>query len=59
MLIIEVHNDGTGNDSSANYNVRVKVNLEPIAKFRVEGHNRKDGWKKLLQKVAEKAQIQE
>lgn len=59
MLIVEIHNDGTGKDSSANYDVRVKVNLETIAEFRVEGHNRKDGWKKLLQEVAEKAQMWE
>ena len=59
MLIVEIHNDSTGKDSSANYNVRVKVNLEIISEFRVEGHNRRDGWKKLLQEVAEKAQMEE
>ena len=58
-MIVEIHNDGTGKDDSANYDVRVRVNLEIIAEFRVEGHNRREGWKKLLQEVVEKAQLEE
>lgn len=56
MLIVEIQNDGTGPQASANYNVRVRANLEVLKEFRVEGHNRADGWQKLLEMVAQRAQ---
>ena len=57
MLIVKVHNDGTGTEESSNYNCEVLVTLSPtnlitIAKVRVEGHNRADGWRELLKRVA-------
>lgn len=57
MLIVEAHNDGTGSNDSANYNVRVKVNRDVIATLRVEGHNRDDGWRALLHQIADTPDI--
>lgn len=53
MLIIRLHNDGTGSDESANYNAEVRVNLDTIWLGRVEGHNRADGWPTLLRLLAD------
>lgn len=56
-LIVIFHNDSTGTDTSANYNVRVLVGDGTAAKShtiaieRVEGHNRADGWRVLLDKL--------
>ena len=48
MLIIKIHNDGTGTNKSANYNYGVYVNSWRIAHGRIEGHNRNDGWEALV-----------
>ncbi len=52
-LILIIHNDGTGTDDSANYNVTVRVNERVIATRRVEGHNRADGWEELVRRIVE------
>lgn len=50
-LLLVIHNDGSGADDAANYNVTVFVNRTPIDVVRVEGHNRKDHWTTLVQRV--------
>ena len=61
MLIIKIHNDGTGTDESANYNYSVFVNNRTIAHGRIEGHNRCDEWEELVARLlsnnTEKAKI--
>jgi hypothetical protein len=52
-LIIVLHNDGSGTETAANYDVQVRVNQRVIATARVEGHNRADGWKALVKKFIE------
>lgn len=56
MLTIRVHNDDTGTEESANYNVRVSVNGKPIWQGRVTGHDRKEGWPELLRQIATAAE---
>ena len=51
MLIIKVHNDGTGSNESANYDYGVYVNYRRIANGRIKGHNRDDGWEKLIARL--------
>ncbi len=58
MLIVTIHNDGTGGENDANYNCEVLVTvtsreLKTIATARVEGHRRGDGWRELLKRVIE------
>ena len=50
-LILIFHNDGTGTDDSANYNVSIKVNSKEISSRRIEGHRRSDGWEELVRKI--------
>lgn len=52
MLIVLVHNDGTGTDASANYTYEVRVNSEVVEKGRITGHDRSDGWPALLLDIA-------
>ena len=53
-LILVFHNDGTGGETDANYNVQVMVGdgtverTHTIATGRVEGHNRSHGWSELV-----------
>lgn len=53
-LILVFHNDGTGKQTDANYNVRVMVGdgtlqgTRDIDGGRVVGHNRGDGWDMLV-----------
>jgi hypothetical protein len=56
MLVVMVHNDGKGDNSSAIYDVEVRINHTPIWRGRVTGHNRDDGWPTLLRMVAEQAE---
>ena len=55
MLIVEIVNDGSGTQVSANYTYQVRVNNVVIAAGRYEGHNRDDGWQALLKEIAEKS----
>ena len=57
MLILFIHNDGTGTDEAANYDVEVRVTLTltelgTIARGRIEGHRRSDGWQTLVERIA-------
>lgn len=58
MLLVTLHNDGTGDENIANYDCKVLVTISPtklqtIALGRVEGHKRGDGWRALLRKLAD------
>lgn len=55
MLIIHIHNDGTGDIDTGNYEYSVYINRTPIAHGYIEGHSRADGWEPLAIKVAEHA----
>ena len=55
MLRLVIINDGLGADENASYEYRVYVNYELIDEGRVEGHNRKDGWRALVGMIAEEA----
>jgi len=48
MLKIEITNDETGTERSANYNYIVRVNDEVIEVGTIKGHNRADGWRYLV-----------
>lgn len=57
MLILRIHNDGTGTPKTASYNWDVCVTTSPtslqvIARGRVEKHDRAKGWRALVRKVA-------
>lgn len=61
MLIVEIHNDGTGDATVGHYNVAVLVTtssreLRAIARARIEGHRRAEGWRPLLRRVIEEAE---
>lgn len=53
MLALLVLNDRTGSNESANYSYRVQVNTEVIAKGEFKGHNRNNGWTRLVCDIAE------
>ena len=53
-LIVVFHNDASGTDESANYNVTVYVNQRVIATDRVEGHNRAQSWRELIRRLSNK-----
>lgn len=57
MLTLEVVNDGTGTDSSANYRYSVFINSSRIDGGRIFGHNRKIGCNALLSAVIEDINI--
>ena len=52
MLTVRAHNDSTGPDDAANYNITVDVNGIIVAQGRVTGHDRAQGWRGLLLKIA-------
>jgi hypothetical protein len=51
MLTINIHNDGTGTDTSANYTYVVRVNDEVIETGSIFKHNRSDGWRQLVREL--------
>ncbi len=51
MLIILLHNDGTGNVKRGNYTYEVLLNETKLADGVVKGHNRKSGWQALVRKM--------
>jgi hypothetical protein len=53
MIIVLIHNDGTGTDKSANYTYEVRVNQKIIETGNIKGHNCKDGWKVLLHELTD------
>lgn len=52
MLIVLIHNDSTGTDDHANYDVEVRINKHTLWRGRVIDHDRADGWPELLKIVA-------
>jgi hypothetical protein len=54
MLTIQILNDGTGTNESANYEYRVHVNGDLVRLGLIKGHNRDDGWAALLELIAAK-----
>ncbi len=53
MLIVLVHNDGTGTVERANYDYEIRVNDEVIERGHIQGHHRKDGWQALIREIAD------
>jgi hypothetical protein len=53
MLIILIHNDGTGTDDSSDYTYEVRINQEVIEKGDIKGHDRKNGWKVLVHELTD------
>jgi hypothetical protein len=51
VLILEIANELTHTDNSANYSYVVKVNSQTISYGKVFGHQREHGWKALVLKV--------
>lgn len=51
-LVLVVHNDGTGTPEVGNYNWEVRINQTVLARGRVEGHDRRAGWRPLLEACA-------
>jgi len=50
-LYLIVHNDGSGDVKTGNYDVTVQINNEVLWEGRVENYRRDDGWKTLLNKA--------
>lgn len=59
MLIVLAHNDGTGTNEAANYNVEVRVNERIIWKGSIRKHDRRQGWPKLLKQIARKGETKQ
>lgn len=60
MLIVTMHNDGTGDEEIGNYDCEVLITLTPtkllkIAHARVNGHDRRKGWRFLVRQVLRNA----
>jgi hypothetical protein len=53
MLILLVHNDGTGTNKKANYDYEVRINERTIRYGKIKDHNRDDGWAILVKTIAE------
>lgn len=49
MLIVKIHNNGTGTNEKANYDYGVYVNETLIAMGNIYDHNRNNGWVNLLE----------
>lgn len=58
MLIVLIHNDGTGTQHSANYDVEVRINEHQLWRGRVLGHDRDEGWPNLLQTIGVVGQVE-
>ena len=54
MLIVLVHNNGTGTQETANYDYEVRINHEVIEHGRILDHNRNDGWRALIREIADR-----
>ena len=52
VLIITIHNDGTGTEEVGNYDYKVIINDKVIKEGKIEGHYREDGWRDLVMQVA-------
>lgn len=59
MLTINVHNVGSDRpDGLSDYEYEVKINQNVIEKGTVKGHNRKDGWKCLIEMLITKSGLE-
>jgi len=56
MLIIKIQNDSTGTNESANYKYQVLVNQTAIESGEIRGHNRDDGWRKLVKQLVDESE---
>ena len=54
MLIVKIVNDGTGTVDVGNYRYQVMVNDTVLESGEVKEHQRKDGWRALLQMIIDK-----
>ncbi len=54
MLIVLVHNDGTGTEEIANYDYEVRINSEVIERGHIQDHHRKDGWQALIREISDR-----
>jgi hypothetical protein len=54
MLIVLIHNDGTGTEEKGNYNWEVRINERLLAFGRIEDHDRLKSWSALLKRVADR-----
>ena len=48
MLIITLHNDGTGDVRTGNYDYTVRANDNVLERGHIEGHLRRQGWQQLV-----------
>ena len=60
MLVVQIQNDGTGDQDVGHYDYVVSItasptSLVPLARGRIEGHKRADGWRTLLRLVADES----
>lgn len=53
MLTIRIINDRKGTNENASYRYSVFVNDVEITRGEINGHNRNDGWAKLVKSIAE------
>jgi hypothetical protein len=60
MLVVQIHNDGTGTELHSNYDWSVSITvrdgnddvfLRKLASGRIEDHDRRQDWRKLVRKV--------
>jgi hypothetical protein len=56
MLIILIHNDGTGTDRIGNYTYEVRINQKVIENGDITGHVRKNGWRELVHKLMDRSE---
>lgn len=54
MLIVLIHNDGTGTNEVGNYTYEVRVNHEVLTRGEIRNFCRSHGWRSLLGKVVGK-----
>ena len=52
MLVLNIRNDGSGDEATGNYDYNVMINYNIVANGRIEGHQRNYGWKALIIELA-------
>ena len=55
MLTIKIVNDGTGTNTDANYRYQVLVNDTVIESGEVKGHDRRKGWRNLVEMMVKES----
>lgn len=56
MLIIKIHNDGTGDVETGNYTYQVLVNNTLIDSGKFTGHIRSAGWRNLVDMMLDESE---